>query len=136
MVRLEGVPAGLRNLGNTCYVNSFLQIWFHNTRFRQALYLWEAGEDPEERDNETILELEYEPRSKVASLQALFGMMQFSKRKFVDPADFIEKLGLNPSVQQDAQEFSKLFISVLENSLAHQKQEKIKTMIQVAYSNH
>jgi len=131
MVRHEGVPAGLRNLGNTCYVNSFLQIWFHNSKFRQAMYDWEPGEDPEEQDNESILDAElYEPRSKVASLQALFAMMQFTKRKFVDPADFICKLGLNPSVQQDAQEFSKLFVSLLEDSLAHQKQVTVRTMIQ------
>eukprot|EP00090_Calanus_glacialis_P012504 TRINITY_DN21085_c0_g1_i1.p1 TRINITY_DN21085_c0_g1~~TRINITY_DN21085_c0_g1_i1.p1 ORF type:complete len:1287 (-),score=515.73 TRINITY_DN21085_c0_g1_i1:63-3923(-) len=131
MVRHDGVPAGLRNLGNTCYVNSFLQIWFHNSRFRKALYDWEPGEDPEEQDNESILDAElYEPRSKVASLQALFAMMQFTKRKFVDPADFICKLGLNPSVQQDAQEFSKLFVSLLEDSLAHQKQVSVRTMIQ------
>ena len=131
LVRLDGVPAGLRNLGNTCYVNSFLQIWFHNSKFRQALYDWEPGEDPEERDNESILDAElYEPRSKVASLQALFAMMQFTKRRFTDPADFICKLGLNPTVQQDAQEFSKLFISLLEDSLAHQKQENVRTMIQ------
>ena len=38
LVRLEGVPAGLRNIGNTCYVNSFLQIWFHNLRFRQVCF--------------------------------------------------------------------------------------------------
>ena len=131
MTRIDGVPAGLRNLGNTCYVNSFLQIWFHNLKFRKSLYDWEPGEDPEEKDNESILEAElYEPKSKVASLQALFAMMQFTTRKYVDPQDFICKLGLNPSIQQDAQEFSKLFISLLEDALAHQKQESVRTMIQ------
>ena len=32
------LPVGLKNLGNTCYVNSFLQIWFHNVQFRRAIY--------------------------------------------------------------------------------------------------
>ena len=78
--------------------------WLKHTVFIKALYEWDPGEDPEEQDNESILDAElYEPRSKVASLQALFAMMQYTKRKFVDPTDFICKLGLNPSVQQDAQ---------------------------------
>ena len=131
LVRSEGIPAGLRNLGNTCYVNSFLQIWFHNKEFRQSMYDWEPREDPEEQDSEAVLDAElYEPKSKVGSLKALFAMIQFTKRKFVDPADFIGKLGLNPTVQQDAQEFSKLFISLLENSLASQTSTSVRTMVQ------
>ena len=44
-------------------------------------------------------------------------MMEFSPRRAVDPHDFITKLGLDPQVQQDAQEFSKLFLSLLEGDV-------------------
>ena len=91
--------------------------------------MWDPGRDPEEQNNESILDPEqYEPKSKVASLQALFVMMQYTKRKYADPTDFICKLGLNPSVQQDAQEFSKLFVS-LETSLEHQFYPGVRCMV-------
>ena len=48
----------------------------------------------------------------------------------MDPADIICKLGLNPSVQQDAQEFSKLFVSLLEDTLRHQSRQEVRGMIQ------
>ncbi len=128
--RAVGMPAGLKNLGNTCYVNSFLQIWFHNLPFRQALYKWDPEQDGVERENETLIGSHYRPSGKVASLQALFAMMEFSRRRAVDPNDFIAKLGLDPQVQQDAAEFSKLFISLLESNLSNQNSEEVRTIVQ------
>lgn len=129
--RLAGMPVGLKNLGNTCYVNSFLQIWFHNVPFREALYQWDAAKDESEADNETTCQAEeYRPKGKVASLQALFAMLEFTNRRAVDPNDFIAKLGLDPQVQQDAAEFSKLFMSLLESSLSNQDNDQVRSIVQ------
>jgi len=51
-------------------------------------------------------------------LQVIFGLLEVSRRRYVDPSDFIKHLGLDAGQQQDAQEFSKLFLSVLEQNLA------------------
>lgn len=48
----------------------------------------------------------------------------------LDPNDFIMKLGLDPEIQQDAQEFSKLFLTLLESSLQCQTDETIKNIVQ------
>ena len=40
--------------------------------------------------------------------------------RYVDPSSLIQSLGLQANEQQDAQEFSKLFISVLGDALANQ----------------
>jgi len=133
--RKTGLPIGLKNLGNTCYVNSFLQIWFHNTQFRNALYSWDPEQDLEERSNKTLYKTdqEYRPEGIIANLQALFAIMEFSNRKAVDPNEFITKLGLDPQVQQDAQEFSKLFISLLESKLNSQINQVVRGMIQTQF---
>ena len=48
----------------------------------------------------------------------------------LDPNDFIMKLGLDPEIQQDAQEFSKLFLTLLESSLQCQSDQSIKNVVQ------
>jgi len=49
----------------------------------------------------------------------------------VDPTSFITSLGLDFTTQQDAQEFSKLFVgNMLEEPLSHQPDETVSSMVQ------
>lgn len=76
---------GLTNLGATCYINSLLQLWFHNPDFRRAIYKWVPWLDPSEKDNVSLELLDkggFVPNSPIGKLQMLFALMQFSKRRY------------------------------------------------------
>ena len=98
---------GLRNLGATCYVNTYLQLWFHNLDFRRAIY---ALADHSATKDDCL------PQTICGQLQLMFGLLQNSLSKSVDPTSFINCLGLPTDLQQDAQEFSKLFMCLLETT--------------------
>ncbi|XP_074017786.1 ubiquitin carboxyl-terminal hydrolase 48 isoform X3 [Numenius arquata] len=128
--RKKNAFVGLTNLGATCYVNTFLQMWFLNLELRQALYLcpsahreYAAGEGiPKDKD--------YEPQTICEHLQYLFALLQNSKRRYIDPSGFVKALGLDTGQQQDAQEFSKLFMSLLEDTLSKQKNPDVRNIVQ------
>ncbi|OWF55603.1 ubiquitin carboxyl-terminal hydrolase 48-like [Mizuhopecten yessoensis] len=124
--REDGMFVGLKNLGATCYVNTFLQLWFHNKTVRQALYRYrEIG-----LDQVNITEDSWAPSSIGGHLQLLFALLEHSERQFIDPKVFIEHLGLDAGLQQDAQEFSKLFLNLLEDSLSQQLDPTVRFVIQ------
>lgn len=103
-------PVGLRNLGNTCYVNSVLQCLFANVDFRNAILSLPMPQPNQQTS--TSNELTDDPIIK--SLQNLFIEMLCGSRSPVDPSPLIASLQLDHSVQQDGQEFMKLLLTLLE----------------------
>nr|XP_018898646.1 PREDICTED: ubiquitin carboxyl-terminal hydrolase 48-like [Bemisia tabaci] len=132
--RQERNFVGLKNLGATCYVNSLLQLWFHNSAFREAIFSWDPTQDPKEKENPTLViqddEILFTPQTVVGHLQVLFAMLALSEKRVVDPTDLVVSLGLDTSEQQDAQEFSKLFLSLLEDKYRDQINPSMTNFIQ------
>lgn len=121
---------GLTNLGATCYVNTFLQVWFLNLELRQALYLCPSTCSDFVMGGGVQEEKDYEPQTICEHLQYLFALLQNSNRRYIDPSGFVKALGLDTGQQQDAQEFSKLFMSLLEDTLSKQKNPDVRNIVQ------
>lgn len=109
-------PAGLSNLGATCYANSILQCLYMNTSFRAGIF----SVEPDLLKQHPVLD----------QLARLFVQLHSSKMAFIDSAPFIKTLELDNGVQQDSHEFLTLFLSLLERALSHSKITNAKTVVQ------
>ncbi|CAK9158411.1 unnamed protein product [Ilex paraguariensis] len=109
-------PAGLTNLGATCYANSILQCLYMNKAFRKGVF---------------SVELEVLKEQPVLNqLARLFAQLQASTMAFVDSAPFIQTLELDNGVQQDSHEFLTLLFSLLEQCLSCSTVSKARSIVQ------
>lgn len=95
------VSSGLRNLGNTCYMNAQLECAFHIPLVRDIV------RDPPNGEKNRGLK----------ALQALFSDMEVSAAKRTHaaaPIGLCRSLGIPVMEQQDSQEFWKLLLPVLK----------------------
>ncbi|KAG6007949.1 hypothetical protein E4U21_005310 [Claviceps maximensis] len=108
---------GLRNLSNTCYLNSLFTQMFMNTQFR-AFILSVEVEDPE--DSQQLL----------FRTQKLFAYMQESYQRYVDPYAVINSIrtyddtSIDIHSQMDVDEFYNLLFDRWEGQLLEDDEKK------------
>ena len=101
--------AGLRNLGNTCYLNSLFTQLFMNPQFREFLF-----QSPIVNEDSQKLLME---------LSKVFSHMQNTWAKSVDPSAAVQSIityesqNIDVSVQMDVDEFFNLLFDRLENQV-------------------
>ncbi|KAJ7172277.1 hypothetical protein C8R46DRAFT_1175273 [Mycena filopes] len=118
-VRDEDLPVGLKNLGATCYANASLQVWFRDMAFRSGVYTCQPAEVSADKFKD----------SPIFQLQATFAALQESTQSVFNPTKLVESLELVTTEQQDAQEFSKLFMSHLDAEFKKQSDPVLKSLI-------
>ena len=106
---------GLRNFGNTCYMNTLIQILFNIGLFRDSLMQCEY--------TDTKKNIIYETRQLLFSLQYLLGIQQYYTPKSFQQN--FEGGPLNPREQMDIDEFFSILMDKIENRLKGTKNENI-----------
>lgn len=106
------VSNGLKNVGNTCYMNAQLQCAFHIPAVRDIATSISSTELDDSGDHNSSGREQETSEAALAFAEVVEGMIQAADQKSYAylPRSFCMRLGIPPMVQQDSQEFWKLLL--------------------------
>ncbi|VDD90850.1 unnamed protein product, partial [Enterobius vermicularis] len=110
------VPCGLVNLGNSCYLNSFIQIYFSDPFFRRLIYSWHPVDNFVVPIGEKV-----NIEELMLCLQRLFVTLQVTPYEDAN-AEHLAKLLQLDSEQHDALEFQILLFNKIEKLLSSREE--------------
>ncbi|KAJ5310627.1 uncharacterized protein N7443_003088 [Penicillium atrosanguineum] len=117
IIRAPPGYAGLKNLSNTCYLNSLMTQLFMNIEFRDFILKLDLV-DP------------HSSQRLLKETQKLFAMMQDTFTKHTDPADFVEQIktydneAIDVTIQMDVDEFYNLLFDRWEAQIVDPQEKK------------
>uniref|UniRef100_A0A7S4J0L6 ubiquitinyl hydrolase 1 n=1 Tax=Odontella aurita TaxID=265563 RepID=A0A7S4J0L6_9STRA len=103
---LLSVPAGMRNLGATCYLNSQFQCLAQNPAFLRGVFSWQSGGGNGSNRMSRIL----------STMQHILARMVFGPSAIVCTDEFATALGIETQQQQDPNEFARLLFDRMHES--------------------
>mmetsp|Transcript_11692 Transcript_11692/g.48609 ORF Transcript_11692/g.48609 Transcript_11692/m.48609 type:complete len:928 (+) Transcript_11692:641-3424(+) len=113
---------GLVNIGNTCYLNSLIQLYYSLPDFRRTIFGFRRRTANEEvsLDKNVLACMKF-----VEELQTLFAVLALGNQKHADPSGLIDALvqvsggQLKIGGQEDVSESNQLILDVVERAFAH-----------------
>ncbi|CAK60951.1 unnamed protein product (macronuclear) [Paramecium tetraurelia] len=123
--RVDGIPCGLKNLGNTCYFNGLLQTYFFDCQFVKTIITFQIPQQIEQSKYGKSIQL-------VQNLQNLFISMIGSDKKYVDPSEVVKSICdefgnvLPIGDQKDVGEFNLYFLSRVGEALTQTESQSSK----------
>lgn len=129
---LRDPPTGLLNCGDTCYLNSVVQVLFHTPAFRKSILAYEPPSDSDGSDKEDDDLKRANAEAVACQLQKLFREMCKTNSTWLEPRGLVELLRdsnryfeFQADGQQDAHEFLRFLLENVETALAASVQTDI-----------
>lgn len=116
-LRSDNTPVGLKNIGNTCYINSFIQALFHLPWVMEKVMSLKDSTELQRQSSLNAMKRIECSYNMIVQMKRLFAFMTKSEKKYADPSimirNIVDDFGNQMKIgdQQDISEVSEGFMT-------------------------